>query len=144
MDNNKCKECAPERVEKFEPDEWVRQFYQPLIDVLSIDRDIKRCPCCQQVYQLSFIQCFACFVLMLLITITDLFILYIPVIGRLLGVCFFIATIPLALEIPRRYLPWKKVKESLLYCHWKSRLGLGLACVLGIILGLAAFYAIID
>lgn len=142
MDNS-CKKCTFVRRTKFECTKWIGEFYQPLLLFLS-EVDIKRCPCCKQLYQFSFVQCFVCSIFILLITMTSLFLTYIPLVGDILGLAFAIVVYPLALEIPRHCLPWKKVNESLLYSQWKSRLGLILAHILGAQFGLVIFLLIIS
>ena len=141
----KCNHCTKSK-SPWEPWEWVKKFYQPIVEYYA-EVDVKRCPDCGQVYQFSFIQCLVCFCIIFFIFILSQFLYIIPSIGRFVGIVFPILTYPLALEIPRRYLPWKKLNEPLLYSHWKSRLGLILAHVLGMILGplaaLEMYYALL-
>ena len=131
---NHCNNCRNKPQSPWHPVEWIKEFYRPLIEYFE-EVDVKRCSDCGQVYQFSFIQCLVCFCIIFFILILSQFLYIIPSIGKSVGIVFPILTYPLSLEIPRRCLPWKKVKEPLMYCRWKSRLGLILAHVLGMILG---------
>ena len=138
---NNCENCKDKTKSPWRPTKWSKEFYRPLIEYYA-EVDVKRCPHCEQVYQFSFIQCLACFCIIFLILVLSRFLYIIPLIGRFVGTFFSIWAYPLALEIPRRYLPWKKLTEPLVYVHWKSQMGLILAHVLGIVLGAVASLAI--
>lgn len=128
-----CEKCADQQTRRG-PWYGIRNFYQPLLDLLA-EVDIKRCEACGNVYRLSLVQCVACFVILAVISAITVFLAYTPLIPDVFSLLFAVLAYPLAMEIPRQYLPWKKVDDAVYYSHWKSRLGLILAHVLGIQLG---------
>lgn len=123
--------CTPSR---FHPVKWICDFYRPVLSWIA-NIDIQRCSCCGRLYQLSFAQCCACFVLFFICTCGTVLISYSKVIPEVFSIIFAVATYPLAIEIPRKCLKWKLAADGVYYSRWKSRGGLLLALFLGIQLG---------
>lgn len=135
MECKNCNHCESMPQGKSERNERVSAFYEPLLSLFE-EADIRRCTQRGLVYQLSWLQCMVCSILMMAWTMAGMLISAIPVIGEIISIIFWIFAYPYVIEIPRTLLPWKQVEKTELYLvRWKSKWGLIAAHILGFVCG---------